>query len=64
MRDSVMIKPNHKARRDLLTEMLCTRFNDAGKEVEVTHRGCAYDALAHIKMLKIKHANGKNVKSV
>ena len=59
-----MLNPSHKANRDLLTKMLYTRFNDAGKEAEVAHRGCAYDALGHIKMLKTKHANGKNVKSV
>ncbi len=51
-------------KRDLLAEMLYTRLNDAGKKVEVTRRGYANDALAHIKMLKTKRANGKNVKSV
>ena len=60
----VMPNLNHKAKRDLLAEMLYTRPNDAGKKVEVTRHGYAYDALGHIKMLKIKHANGKNVKSV
>ena len=30
MRDSVMIYLNHKAKRELLAEMLYTRLNDAG----------------------------------
>ncbi len=42
-----MLNLSHKAKRDLLTEMLYTRLNDAGKKVEVTRRGCAYDALGH-----------------
>ena len=40
-----MLNLNHKANRDLLAEMLYTRLNSAGKEVEVTRRGYAYDAL-------------------
>ena len=39
------LSSSHKAKRDLLAEMLYTRLNDAGKKVEVTRRGYAYDAL-------------------
>ena len=36
MRDIVMVYLSHKAKRDLLAEMLYTRLNNAGKKVEVT----------------------------
>ena len=40
-----MIYLNHKAKRELLAEMLYKRLNGAGNKVEVTRRGYAYDAL-------------------
>ena len=39
------LSSSHKAKRDLLAEMLYTRSNNAGKLLEVSRRTYAYDAL-------------------
>ena len=45
MPNKVTLTQTWEEKRDLLAEMLYTRLNSAGKEVEVTRRGYAYDAL-------------------
>ena len=43
------LSSSHKAKRDLLAEMLYTRSNNAGKLLEVSRRTYAYDALALVR---------------
>ncbi len=45
MPNKVTLTQTWEEKRDLLAEMLYTRLNSAGKEVEVTRRGYAYDTL-------------------